>query len=252
VKAPARVPRTIPSRSIRLERPDHRGVPRDTGRAEYAQGQSHRAPGRSVPARPWPSAPATAGTSAGHHRDARDETCPDRALDHLQAVGIGLARVLAHAMERGLLVPLVELRQAAHRSIIADLGLYAGLYVGNPLEQRLDYLQASRTQDLMRNSQPYRQPRHHRRCGLRILYDQFERLLVLCGLTEEQVLAMAEREHLPEIAATALAQYLLKLEHGMEKIRDTFGRIEIPHPSFGRNRDTKCGIVQGGPGRMWR
>jgi hypothetical protein len=31
----------------------------------------------------------------------------------------------------------------------------------------------------------------------------------------------------------------------------TFGRIEIPHPSFGRNRDTKCGIVQGGPGRLW-
>ena len=28
--------------------------------------------------------------------------------------------------------------------------------------------------------------------------------------------------------------------------------IEIPHPSFGRNRDTKCGIVQGGPGRLWR
>jgi hypothetical protein len=31
----------------------------------------------------------------------------------------------------------------------------------------------------------------------------------------------------------------------------TFGRIEIPHPSFGRNRDTECGIVQGGPGRLW-
>jgi hypothetical protein len=72
----------------------------------------------------------------------------------------------------------------------------------------------------------------------------------LCGLTEEQVLAMAEQEHLPAIAATALAQYLLKRERGMEKIRDTFGRIEIPHPSFGWNRDTKCGIVQGGPGRL--
>ena len=31
----------------------------------------------------------------------------------------------------------------------------------------------------------------------------------LCGLTEEEVLAIAEHEHLPEIAATALAQYLL-------------------------------------------
>jgi hypothetical protein len=27
-------------------------------------------------------------------------------------------------------------------------------------------------------------------------------------------------------------------------------RLEIPHPSFGRNRDTKCGIVQGGPGGL--
>jgi hypothetical protein len=42
----------------------------------------------------------------------------------------------------------------------------------------------------------------------------------LSGLTEEEILAIAEHEHLPEIAATALAQYLSKEEHGMEKIRD--------------------------------
>jgi hypothetical protein len=47
-----------------------------------------------------------------------------------------------------------------------------------------------------------------------------EDCVALSGLTEEQVLAIAEHEHLPEIAATALAQYLLKREHGMEKIRD--------------------------------
>ena len=41
----------------------------------------------------------------------------------------------------------------------------------------------------------------------------------LCGLTEEEVLAVAEHEHLPEIAAAALAQYLLSLEHGGEKVR---------------------------------
>src|SRR6266581_3660684 len=40
----------------------------------------------------------------------------------------------------------------------------------------------------------------------------------LCG--EEEVLAIAEHEHLPEIAATALAQYLLCHEHGSEEIRD--------------------------------
>jgi hypothetical protein len=42
----------------------------------------------------------------------------------------------------------------------------------------------------------------------------------LCGLTEEEVLAVAEHEHLPEIAATALAQYLLSQEHGSEKVLD--------------------------------
>ena len=42
----------------------------------------------------------------------------------------------------------------------------------------------------------------------------------LCGLTEEQVLAVAEHEHLPEVVATALAQYLLSSEHGSAVIRD--------------------------------
>jgi hypothetical protein len=42
----------------------------------------------------------------------------------------------------------------------------------------------------------------------------------LCGLTEEEVLAIAEHEHLPEIAATALASYLVHQEHGAETIRD--------------------------------
>ena len=39
-------------------------------------------------------------------------------------------------------------------------------------------------------------------------------------LTEEEVLAIAEHEHLPEIAAAALAQYVLSQEHGTEKVRD--------------------------------
>ena len=42
----------------------------------------------------------------------------------------------------------------------------------------------------------------------------------MCGLTEDEVLAIAEHEHLPEIAATALAHYLLSREHGSEEIRD--------------------------------
>jgi hypothetical protein len=47
-----------------------------------------------------------------------------------------------------------------------------------------------------------------------------EDCVALCGLTEAQVLAIAEHERLPEIAATALAQYLSKQEQGMERIRD--------------------------------
>ena len=41
-----------------------------------------------------------------------------------------------------------------------------------------------------------------------------------CDLTEEEVLAIAEHEHLPEIAAAALAQFLLSQEHGSEKVRN--------------------------------
>jgi hypothetical protein len=44
--------------------------------------------------------------------------------------------------------------------------------------------------------------------------------IAFSGLTEEEVLAIAEHEHLSEIAATALAEYLLSRERGMEKVRD--------------------------------
>jgi hypothetical protein len=47
-----------------------------------------------------------------------------------------------------------------------------------------------------------------------------EDCIALCGLTEDEVLAIAEHEHIPEIAAAALASYLLDKEHGKEKIRD--------------------------------
>ena len=47
-----------------------------------------------------------------------------------------------------------------------------------------------------------------------------EDCVAFCGLTEEEVLAIAEHEHMPEIAAAALAEYLTYQEHGWEKIRD--------------------------------
>jgi hypothetical protein len=44
--------------------------------------------------------------------------------------------------------------------------------------------------------------------------------IALCGLTEEEVMAIAEHEHVPEIAAAAMARYLLKKPGGAEQIRD--------------------------------
>ena len=44
--------------------------------------------------------------------------------------------------------------------------------------------------------------------------------IAFCGLTQEEVLAVAEHEHVPEITAAAMAEYLVALPHGGEKIRD--------------------------------
>lgn len=44
--------------------------------------------------------------------------------------------------------------------------------------------------------------------------------IALCGLHEDEVMAIAEHEHLPEIAAAAFAQYLLHQEKGAERIRE--------------------------------
>jgi len=45
-----------------------------------------------------------------------------------------------------------------------------------------------------------------------------EDCIALCGLSEEEVLAIAEHEHIPEIAATELAEYLLMSARGEERI----------------------------------
>lgn len=48
-----------------------------------------------------------------------------------------------------------------------------------------------------------------------------EDCVALCGLTEEEVLAIAEHEHLPEIAAAAFASYLAHQDHdGLVRVRD--------------------------------
>ena len=45
-----------------------------------------------------------------------------------------------------------------------------------------------------------------------------EDCIAFCGLTEAEVLAIAEHEHVPEIAAAALAAYVLKQRRGADKI----------------------------------
>ena len=47
-----------------------------------------------------------------------------------------------------------------------------------------------------------------------------EDCIALCGLTEQEVLAIAEHEDVPEMAAAAIGRYLLKEPNGSEKIRD--------------------------------
>jgi hypothetical protein len=47
-----------------------------------------------------------------------------------------------------------------------------------------------------------------------------EDCIALCGLTKEEVLTIAEHEHVPDIVAAAMARCLLKEPHGPEQIRD--------------------------------
>ncbi len=47
-----------------------------------------------------------------------------------------------------------------------------------------------------------------------------EDCIALCGLTEEEVAAIAEHEHLPAVSAAAMAHYLLHQADGPERVRD--------------------------------
>lgn len=46
-----------------------------------------------------------------------------------------------------------------------------------------------------------------------------EDCIALCGLDADEIDAIAEHEHLGDVQAAALAQYLLHAAHGPEKIR---------------------------------
>ena len=47
-----------------------------------------------------------------------------------------------------------------------------------------------------------------------------EDCIALCGLTEEQVLAIAEHEHVPEIVATSIAHTMMAKKRGTLHVRD--------------------------------
>ena len=47
-----------------------------------------------------------------------------------------------------------------------------------------------------------------------------EDMIAFSGLSRDEVLSIAEHEHLPETAACALAEYLMQQEHGPERIRE--------------------------------
>lgn len=46
-----------------------------------------------------------------------------------------------------------------------------------------------------------------------------EDCLGLCELNEEEVLAIAEHEHVPEIVAIEMAEYIIQLPNGVPKIK---------------------------------
>lgn len=47
-----------------------------------------------------------------------------------------------------------------------------------------------------------------------------EDCIAMCGLTRDEIEAIAEHEHVPEIVAASLGQYLLNRTRGCEAIRD--------------------------------
>ena len=57
--------------------------------------------------------------------------------------------------------------------------------------------------------------------------------IAFCGLDRDEILAIAEHEHLPEVAACALGEYLLLQNHGADRIRDMI--VEDIHRAQGRD-----------------
>lgn len=63
-----------------------------------------------------------------------------------------------------------------------------------------------------------------------------EDCIALCGLTEEEVRAIAEHEHIPEVAAAELGNYMASTPDGELCIKAMI-RDDIAHASACGNRD---------------
>jgi hypothetical protein len=55
-----------------------------------------------------------------------------------------------------------------------------------------------------------------------------EDCLAMCDLTPDEIAAIAEHEHMPEVAAAALGSYLIHRERGARAVRDMI-RDDIRH-----------------------
>jgi hypothetical protein len=62
-----------------------------------------------------------------------------------------------------------------------------------------------------------------------------EDCIALCGLSEDEVLAIAEHEHIPEIAAAELGNYLVQTAEGERRIKAII-RDDIAHARRCGNR----------------
>jgi hypothetical protein len=68
-----------------------------------------------------------------------------------------------------------------------------------------------------------------------------EDCIALCGLSEDEVLAIAEHEHIPEIAAAELGNYLVQTPGGEMRIKSII-RDDIAHARRCGNRHRELAL----------
>ena len=72
------------------------------------------------------------------------------------------------------------------------------------------------------------------------MYLGFEDCVGLCDLTEEEVLAIAEHEHIPAMAAVQLADYLVHTPGGEQRIKAHDPRRHCRRRPRARSRVSRC------------